>query len=673
MKNKLTTLFIAVLLCCIAKNAIGQNGTTIPCDQLPQKSIPVTAVNDFAKIIDEDAKQALEKEISAYWDTTSIALAVVTVQNMNQNEVSEYALSLFRCWGIGGKASDRGILFLVSMDERKIWITTGYGVEGILPDVTCHRITENDVKPLCKEGKYSDAVVAGVRSIFQTLGTMSWEERMAGITAEKKAAEQKSKEFIENTMNVLMLLGAFGVGIALIGFFFRIAKKKKLQRAIKNRATAMKQEIEIAYEKITATLNSYNEEAFWARGEAEAHAQTARLTLLSSEELIKDAVTSALKDVDEAQNLLEEAEEKIEKSFLNFAKIDKGLKEKITLFSIEAPKRLASAKKQVQDSMTTLALHTAKGYRLPSYVSVQEQLLNVIKTLERHGNDKEFYQKIYMNAPVVMEQSLKSINEVNDLLKKRQTVENDIVTLVKQGVLQYGFGQKFMDMIERYKTFYPKSVWKDHEVQLEQLLKQLAPVRLNRVHTDIVEYNSMVKQDFTIASLRFDELWNQVDQIKQLYVTIEQIESVQEHSSRSYVELLKNAEDKVSKALSKSKDSDVTNATRTEAKSAQQELEKTKVQASQSIVDWVLMVTLLNTVIRNAQSAYQAAVSDISDAEAKRNRIRREKRRQEEDSYAASLASRSYSSSYSSSSSSSSSFGGFGGGSSGGGGGGSSW
>ena len=187
----------------------------------------------------------------------------------------------------------------------------------------------------------------------------------------------------------------------------------------------------------------------------------------------------------------------------------------------------------------------------------------------------------------------------------------------------------------------------------------------------------MEKQDFVVAATKYDELKDQIDQTKASCEAVTNIGVEQAKSKAAYSSKCKSAEQLVAKALQKVKASDVTSATKNRAKTAQQDLEKARIQSSQSILDWILLIMLLDSINDSANAAIRGAENDIRDAENEREEEERRarNRRNSESSYASSsYGSSSYGSSYSSyssSSGSSSSFGGFGGGSSGGGGGGS--
>ena len=674
MKKRIIYLVMSVcLLCSISTESRCQSNSEppIPCNVLPQKPNPATAVNDLANIIDDADQQKMENDIRAYWDSTSIALAVLTVQNMNGKEVSDYALSIFRCWGIGGAGSNRGILFLISMDEHKLWITTGYGIEGILPDVTCHEITENYAKPLCKEEKYSEAVVAGVTQIFKTLGTMSWEERMEGIAAEKAARDRKMADLKEKAINVASVIGILLFVFLLIKIMIKVAKKRRLQRQLVRSIQNIEGEIVKAKDSIKNSLDTYAKEPQWAKEEAGEHSVQAKKNLSEAESYIKKAKLYRIDKPEESREFLYRAHELIEKSFKNFSKIDVSIKNKIQKFAKEAPERLAAALKEVTKSLLSLSRYSDEGWRFSHYISEQEDFKKLLEGYQESLNDPNVQQTIYAESEVIRKKSEEGFVSVRAIVVTKTDIDNRMAHLIANAKLRHQEATSTLKLFNNYKDQYPESVWSADEIRLKKLIAKLETERIEKLKTDIFSLNDMKQQEFSAAAAKFNELNSQVAEIKLLIKKVENIGIEQQNSKKSYFADLNETKILVEKALSKVKDSDVTSKTKSIAKNAKQKLQEANILSSKTILDWIFILQLIESAKDLANSAIQNATSDINGAEEDRAAKAR-KKRQAESSYN-SNSSYGYSGSSYSSDSGSSSFGGFSGGDSGGGGGGSSW
>ena len=120
----------------------------------PERSKPPKLVNDFANILGDREELILEKKLLTYNNNTSTQIAVVTINSLNGNDISDYSFRLAEKWGIGGKGKDNGVLVLVALEDRKMFIATGYGLEGVIPDALAKRIVENYMKPNFRNNNY---------------------------------------------------------------------------------------------------------------------------------------------------------------------------------------------------------------------------------------------------------------------------------------------------------------------------------------------------------------------------------------------------------------------------------------------------------------------------------------------------------------------------------------
>lgn len=138
--------------------------THIYAQKFPAK--PNTLVNDYTQTLNIQEVNNLENKLVAFADTTSIQIAVAIIPSLEGYEIADYAVKLFRNWGVGGKEKNTGILMVVAKAERKIFITTGYGLEGALPDAIAKRIIANQIKPNFKDGNFYGGIQDGTNAII---------------------------------------------------------------------------------------------------------------------------------------------------------------------------------------------------------------------------------------------------------------------------------------------------------------------------------------------------------------------------------------------------------------------------------------------------------------------------------------------------------------------------
>jgi uncharacterized protein len=155
-------LSLVVLTLVLAFTAISQN--------IPERPSPPKLVNDFAGILDAGFIHSLEQALVEFNNTSSTQVAVVTVQSLDGTEASDYAFKLGEKWGIGQKGKNNGVLILVKPkngNERgQVYIATGYGLEGAVPDAMANRIVDFEMIPRFKQGDYAGGIAASVNVIM---------------------------------------------------------------------------------------------------------------------------------------------------------------------------------------------------------------------------------------------------------------------------------------------------------------------------------------------------------------------------------------------------------------------------------------------------------------------------------------------------------------------------
>lgn len=140
-------------------------------------------VTDEAGLLTPDEEQAIETDLQQYQRETSNEIAVVTLPTLSGSVASDVAVEIGRKWGVGTE-KDNGILILVAYAEHEIWIATGYGLEGAVPDLVAHGIADKDMTPLFRDAKYAEGLQAGIDALKKHIG--------GEYTADRYAAENDS-------------------------------------------------------------------------------------------------------------------------------------------------------------------------------------------------------------------------------------------------------------------------------------------------------------------------------------------------------------------------------------------------------------------------------------------------------------------------------------------------
>jgi uncharacterized protein len=175
---------------------------------------PVGRVNDFARLLRAEDRQALEELLSGIERDTSAEIAVVTVRSLEGRSVEEYANRLFSEWGIGKKDRDNGVLILVARDDREMRIEVGYGLEGVLPDGLAGAIIRETFVPHFQSGDYPTGIREGaarVADIVRRNETVTPEQ----LAAIDQAAVEAGKDWaIAAFLSLFVGVGAFTAGTA---------------------------------------------------------------------------------------------------------------------------------------------------------------------------------------------------------------------------------------------------------------------------------------------------------------------------------------------------------------------------------------------------------------------------------------------------------------------------
>jgi uncharacterized protein len=130
---------------------------------------PEGFVSDLAGIMDAQTKESISAVLSELESKTSCEIAVVTVKTIGNDTIENAAVTLFKEWGIGKKGQDNGVLILVAVDDRKVKIEVGYGLEGVLPDGLCGQILDDYVVPEFKNGNYPSGISRGAFAVASVI------------------------------------------------------------------------------------------------------------------------------------------------------------------------------------------------------------------------------------------------------------------------------------------------------------------------------------------------------------------------------------------------------------------------------------------------------------------------------------------------------------------------
>jgi uncharacterized protein len=126
--------------------------------------------NDYAGVVSKSAALRFNEELAQFERETSDQVVVAVFPMMqSDSDIADYTQRVAQAWGVGQKERRNGVVLFVFVQDRKMFIQVGYGLEGALPDITAFDITEYRIKPHFRSGDYEGGIAAGIDGIFKAI------------------------------------------------------------------------------------------------------------------------------------------------------------------------------------------------------------------------------------------------------------------------------------------------------------------------------------------------------------------------------------------------------------------------------------------------------------------------------------------------------------------------
>jgi len=144
-------------------------------------------VVDVAGVLTSNQRQIIEKELRACEEKSSSQVAVLIIPSLQGENLEDYSMRVVEKWKLGQKEFDNGVLLLIAINDRKLRIEVGYGLEPILTDAKCDYIIRNEIVPYFRQGDFYQGILNGVKTITGIVN------REFDITPEQLAKYKKKK------------------------------------------------------------------------------------------------------------------------------------------------------------------------------------------------------------------------------------------------------------------------------------------------------------------------------------------------------------------------------------------------------------------------------------------------------------------------------------------------
>lgn len=167
--KKISPLLISVILI-----VLWFSGTAF-AETVSSLGKPTGYVNDYAGVISKSDEIKLNSICEDLVAANSVEMAIVTINTTGGRDISDFTIELFNTWGIGGKNADNGLLILAAIDDHDFWVTTGYGIEGVITDTLAVRIMENEAVPEFRNDDYGEGLIKAATQFAAVLSDETYD------------------------------------------------------------------------------------------------------------------------------------------------------------------------------------------------------------------------------------------------------------------------------------------------------------------------------------------------------------------------------------------------------------------------------------------------------------------------------------------------------------------
>jgi uncharacterized protein len=133
----------------------------IAAEVIPPK--PPRYFNDNAGVVSPQASRSFNEKLAQFERETSNQIVVAVYRKMEtDSDIADYTQRVAQSWGVGQAEQRNGAVLFVFVDDRKMFVQVGYGLEGVIPDITAYDITERHIKPRFRSNDYEGGLATGI-------------------------------------------------------------------------------------------------------------------------------------------------------------------------------------------------------------------------------------------------------------------------------------------------------------------------------------------------------------------------------------------------------------------------------------------------------------------------------------------------------------------------------
>ena len=181
------------------------------CLRLPADEVipppPQAYFNDYAGVVSAGTAAQLNQTLEDFERQSSDQIVVAIFPKMqSDSSIDDYTVRVARSWQVGQKGKNNGAVLFVFVQDHKMFLEVGYGLESVLPDALCKRIIDEEITPRFKAGDFDGGLTAGVQAI---LAAVKGEYRGNGTTVGEQL--RRSQEIFPTILGIAVLVFIFFV------------------------------------------------------------------------------------------------------------------------------------------------------------------------------------------------------------------------------------------------------------------------------------------------------------------------------------------------------------------------------------------------------------------------------------------------------------------------------
>jgi uncharacterized protein len=132
---------------------------------------PTERVNDYAGVLAAPERARLEAQLTEREQATGAQMVIAIFKSLEGESLEDYSIRLAQQWRVGQKSLDNGVILLVFLDDRKVRMEVGYGLEPLIPDAVAGRIIRDTMGPHFREQRYAQGLEEAVKAVFARVDT----------------------------------------------------------------------------------------------------------------------------------------------------------------------------------------------------------------------------------------------------------------------------------------------------------------------------------------------------------------------------------------------------------------------------------------------------------------------------------------------------------------------